>query len=116
MPGRRWGHMIGHFTRRGENGPYESGFDRSGQADPRRTRGGGNDLAQFVQMVRLALDPRSPESVRMACEKRILQEARQLANFGFFEFFSVRDAPLRAMFEDEGITHRTWRQESWRQE
>jgi hypothetical protein len=111
--------MIGHFTRQGGNGPgpsHESPFDRSGKTDPRRTRGDRNDLAQFVQVIRLALDPRSPESVRMACEKRILQEARQLAHFGFFEFFSVRDAPLRTMFEDEGITHRTWRQESWRQE
>lgn len=116
MPGRKRDHMTGHFTRLGGMGPGQS---RESQVDPfgktdLRTRGDWNDLARLVQVVHLALDPQSTESVRMACEKRILQEARQLANFGFFELFSVRDASLRAMFEDEGITHRTWWQESWR--
>jgi len=73
---------------------------------PHGTRKDWNELSQFVRVVRLALDGRVTEPVRMACERRILREARQLAAIGFFELFTVRAAPLRTLFEDEGVMDR----------
>lgn len=67
---------------------------------------GWNDLAYFVLIARLALDGKATESVRMACEDRILRDARCLAAIGFFELFAVRPGPLRAMLEGEGVIER----------
>lgn len=67
---------------------------------------GCNDLSQFVWLVGLALDCRVAESARIECEKRLLRDARRLAALGFFEHFAVRAAPLRTLFEDEGIVDR----------
>jgi hypothetical protein len=69
--------------------------------------GGWDELAAFVHLVRLTLDHRATEPVRIVCEERILRDARRLASMGFFELFAVRSAPLRAMLEGEGVIRRS---------
>lgn len=68
---------------------------------------GWGELASFVLLVRLTLDHRASEPVRIVCEERILRDARRLASMGFFELFAVRSAPLRAMLEGEGVIRRS---------
>ncbi len=74
---------------------------------PRRPVDGWGELASFVLLVRLTLDQRASEPVRIVCEERILRDARRLASMGFFELFSVRSTPLRAMLEGEGVIRRS---------
>lgn len=69
--------------------------------------GGWDELAAFVLLVRLTLDHRATEPVRIVCEERILRDMRRLASMGFFELFAVRSAPLRALLEGEGVIKRS---------
>jgi len=69
--------------------------------------GGWGELASFVLLVRLTLDHRASEPVRIVCEERILRDARRLASMGFFELFAVRSTPLRALLEGEGVIRRS---------
>lgn len=68
---------------------------------------GWDELASFVLVMRLILDDRATEPVRIVCEERILRDARRLASIGFFELFAVRSTPLRAMLEGEGVIKRS---------
>lgn len=106
MPGRRREGIgrRGWMRRPGWLGGRQAG--QCGGAHPQGVCAGWNDLAYFVLIARLALDGKATESVRIACEDRILRDARRLAAMGFFELFAVRPAPLRAMLEGEGVVER----------
>jgi len=69
--------------------------------DPERESSAASSLAVFVTCAQLMLDQATPEGQRRQAETRLLSQLPVLRALGVFELFSVRDAALAALLEDE---------------